>query len=156
MQNDPESRNTKLLSPVGVKAKFCFMHSLSNEFHHYISGGFLGVFVCLFKKYINPTPTLVKHFSKKFLSCIFFCSYFWQLLSLLVSEAVVRRDNCANPKAVVRQDDCANQAACYYQKGQVWSPPPPAFSQRTLAPHFHRRSTQCSSDLFMNLCSSLN
>lgn len=74
---------------------------------------------------------------------------------LLASEAVVRQDNCANPKAVVRQDDYANQAACYYEKGWVWSPPPAAFSQGTPAPHFHQMSIRCSSNLLINLCSSL-
>lgn len=45
--NDPESRKTKLLSPVGVKEKICFTDSLCNEFHQYSSTGFLG-FVCSF------------------------------------------------------------------------------------------------------------
>jgi len=73
MQNDPEPRKTKLLSPVGVKAKFCFMDSLCNEIHLYVSGFVqvcCGVFLKIKEIHKSNTYTCEALFNE-FQTCMF-------------------------------------------------------------------------------------
>lgn len=87
----------------------------SNHFPRPAGNGLIfGLFAC--KRNTNNTYTCEALFNE-LLSCIFFCSYSWQLLSLLASEVVVRQDDCANPKAVVKQDECAKSSSLLLSKG---------------------------------------
>lgn len=68
MQNDPESRKTKLLSPVGLR-QFFFpwtVYAMNFTTTSVVGVLFLCVGFVLVKKYINLTPTVAKHFAMNF------------------------------------------------------------------------------------------